>query len=142
MAPSRGGGGGGGGGGGCSGLVGVGRDVPVGLNIANFLGPTNPFGQQPARLDRRRTEEEVMRALVEQCGPMAQVLSARLNHLKVVSALWAGGVRRALEHMLDMDDTAVMVDVLAASQQCLALAIDLDLALDLMPALRRLVDSS
>ena len=37
---------------------------------------------------------------------MGQVLSARLSHIKVVSALWcgAGGPSKAVQHALDMDD--------------------------------------
>lgn len=30
-----------------SGLVPVGRDLPIGLDITSFLGPANPFGQSP-----------------------------------------------------------------------------------------------
>lgn len=34
---------------GTSAMVPVGRDMPIGLDIRCFLGPSNPFGQQPAK---------------------------------------------------------------------------------------------
>jgi hypothetical protein len=67
--------------------------------------------------------------------------NARLSHLKVISSLWATSARRALEHALDMDDLAVLVDVLNASQQRLGLELGTELALDLVPSLSRLLDS-
>ena len=75
--------------------------------------------------------------LTEPCEPMARVLSARLTHLRVVSAMWASSVRRAIQHTLDMDDQAVLVDVLNGAQQRLATELGLELAQDLLPALAR-----
>ena len=73
---------------------------------------------------------------------MSLVLSARLQHLRVIGSLWAtAGPVRALEHALNMDDLAVLVDVLGASTSALHVALTLDLALDLAAALARLLDS-
>ncbi|KAL1525424.1 hypothetical protein AB1Y20_020283 [Prymnesium parvum] len=126
---------------GAGGLVPVGRDLPIGLDITSFLGPANPFGQQPVVTTRPPPDEELMRSLTEPCAAMSRVLSARLAHLRVISALWASSPRRALLHALDMDDQAVLVDVLNAAQPRLAVEMGLELAQDLMPALARLVDS-
>lgn len=75
--------------------------------------------------------------LTEPCDAMSRVLSARLSHLRVVRAMWATSVRRALQYTLDMDDQPVLVDVLNSSQQPLACEMSLELAQDLLPAVGR-----
>ena len=126
------------------GMVPVGRDVPIGLNIERFLGAANPFGQDPFK--KRKGEEvdeaQLIQNLAAPAESMGRVLAARLSHLKVVSAVWASsGPAKALLHALDMDDDAVLVDVLNGSQPKLHAHVTVDLALDLVPAVRRLVDS-
>ena len=44
---------------GASGLVPVGRDVPIGLNIERFLGAANPFGQDPFARPKTLDDAEV-----------------------------------------------------------------------------------
>jgi len=59
-----------------------------------------------------------------------------------VAALWAaGGAARAVEHVLNLDDEAVIVDALSAMGSHLRLGLSLDHGLDLLPTLARLVDS-
>ena len=144
----------------------IGRDTPYGLNVRNFLGPTSPFGavanEEPA--EARLSDAELIGSLVQPANQapcpsppicmrradplpsaftqMSLVLSARLQHLRVIGSLWAtAGPVRALEHALNMDDLAVLVDVLGASTSALHVALTLDLALDLAAALARLLDS-
>lgn len=125
-------------------LVPAGRDVPIGLNIERFLGTANPFGLDPfAKPKHAPDEEEVIRQLLAPSEAMAKVLSARLSHLRIVAKLWGGGggPARALLHALDMDDPAVLVDLLGAAQPRLHTHVTLELATDLAPAIHSLLDS-
>ena len=88
----------------------VGRDVPIGLNIERFLGPANPFGQDPFKRAKAAPldEEQVIAGLVGPSEAMVRVLAARLSHLRVVGSLWSSsGPPKAIQHALDMDDDAV-----------------------------------
>lgn len=78
-----------------------------------------------------------MRQLTQPSDAMSRVMLARLSHLRVVSAMWNHSASRAIQHTLDMDDQAVLVDVLNAAQPRLAQQMSLELAQDLMPALAR-----
>jgi len=129
---------------GTAGLVPAGRDVPIGLHIERFLSTANPFGQDPfAKPKTRPDEAEVLRSLVAPTEAMGAVLGARLAHLRIVASFWAGsgGASRALQHAVDMDDPAVLVDVLNAAQPRLHAHITLELATDLAPSLSSLLDS-
>ena len=129
---------------GIAGLVPAGRDGPIGLEIARFLGSSNPFGQDPfAKPKAKQDEEEVIRALVAPADAMSQVLHARLSHLKVLAALWTGGggPAKALQRALDTDDPAVLVDLLGATHARLHVHVSLDLATDLASAVQQLLDS-
>ena len=56
--------------------------------------------------------------------------------------MWtSSGPARALMHALDMDDSAVLVDVLAASQPKLHTHVGVELAVDLLPAVAQLIES-
>ena len=106
----RGGGGGGGGGGDggggsggppsgsrACGVVPVGRDSPIGLDLRRFLGAPDPFGQMGGGRQPSLTAEQTFAALRAPSGQMQQILSSRLAHLRVVAALWAaGGAARAV----------------------------------------------
>ena len=127
-----------------NGIVPVGRDVPIGLNIERFLGPANPFGQDPFRKKKAAPmdETELISTLVGPSDSMGRVLSARLSHLRVVGALWgSSGPAKAMQHALDMDDDAVLVDVLNGAQPKLERHVAVDLAIDLTPSVHRLVES-
>lgn len=129
---------------GANGIVPVGRDVPIGLNIERFLGPANPFGQDPFKKPKGTTldEAQLISQLVGPSESMARVLAARLSHLKVVGALWgSAGPSKAIQHALDMDDDAVLVDLLNGTQPKLHAHISIDLAIDLTPSVHRLVES-
>ena len=62
-----------------SGVVPVGRDAPIGLDLSRFLSAPDPFGQVDA--DRRRRQpamsaEETFEALRQPCAQMRQVPAA------------------------------------------------------------------
>ena len=132
---------------GLNGIVPVGRDVPIGLNIERFLGPANPFGQDPFKKSAAETEPDEERRIASLVGPsesMGRVLQARLGHLKVLGALWSGpsaGPSKAIQHAIDMDDDAVLVDLLNGAQPKLASHVNIDLAMDLSPSVTRLIES-
>lgn len=86
---------------------------------------------------------QVIRNLVAPAEAMGAVLGARLAHLKVLTALWTGqgGPAKALSRALDMDDPAVLVDMLSAAQPRLHVHVSLELATDLAPAVLQLLDS-
>ena len=135
----------GGGARGSHGLVPVGRDVPIGLNIERFLGPANPFGQDPFKKGKEAAMDDAQRIalLVGPSEAMGRVLAARLSHLRVVGALWTSpsGPTKAIQHALDMDDDAVLVDLLNGAQPKLHTLVGVDLAQDLLPAVERLINS-
>lgn len=43
---------------GTAGLVPAGRDVPIGLDIARFLGSADPFGRDPFAKPKVKPDEE------------------------------------------------------------------------------------
>ena len=91
------------------GVVPVGRDSPIGLDLRRFLSAPDPFGQMGGGRQPSLTAEQTFAALRAPSGQMQQILSSRLAHLRVVAALWAaGGAARAVEHVLNLDDEAVV----------------------------------
>lgn len=129
-----------------AGLVHVGRDKPIGLDVSTFLGPSNPFGEGGRLMQQRQkqelSDEQVIASLTEPASAMKDVMRARLSHLKVVSALWGtAGAQRAVEHALDMNDMPTLVDVLSAAQARLVPSLNLEMAIDIAPSLKGLVDS-
>jgi hypothetical protein len=129
---------------GANGIVPVGRDVPIGLNIERFLGPADPFGGDPFKRPKQTEldEPQLIASIIGPSESMGRVLSARLSHLRVLSALWStSGPTKAIQHCLDMDDDALLVDVLNGSQPKLHTHVSVDDALDLLPAIQRLIDS-
>lgn len=127
------------------GMVPVGRDVPIGLNIERFLGSANPFGQDPFKKSKEAALDDAQRIalLVGPSESMGRVLAARLSHLRVVGALWtsSGGPTKAIQHAVDMDDDAVLVDLLTGTQPKLHVHVGVELAQDLIPAVARLINS-
>ena len=85
-----------------SGVVPVGRDAPIGLDLTRFLSAPDPFGQVGGggRRPPAMSAEQTFEALCEPSNQMRQILASRLSHLRVVAALWAaGGAARAIEHV-------------------------------------------
>ena len=134
-------------GGGPSALVPVGRDSPIGLDLTRFLHAPDPFGQTEAQKRARQpalSDAETFEALRAPSAQMGQILSSRLAHVRVVAALWAaghGGAQKAVEHVLNLGDQAVTVDVLGAIGAGLRHGLNLELGLDLLPTLGALLDS-
>lgn len=132
-------------GGGPSAIVPIGRDSPIGLDLTRFLHAPDPFGQTEAQKRARQptmSDTETFEALRAPSAQMSQILSSRLAHVRVVAALWAaGGAQKAVEHVLNLGDQAVTVDVLGAIGANLRLGLNLELGLDLLPTLGALLDS-
>ena len=134
----------GGGARGSHGIVPAGRDVPIGLNIERFLGPANPFGQDPWKKAKEAPldEEMLIGTLVGPSENMSRVLAARHSHLKVIGALWSScGPQKAIQQALNLDDDAVLIDLLNGTQPKLHAHVSIDLAIDLTPSVERLVNS-
>ena len=74
-------------------------------------------------------------------GPV-KTLTLDLPTAQVVSSVWnSSSPARGLQHAIDMDDSAVLVDVLGAAQPRLHSHLNLELAADLLPPLTSLVES-
>ena len=60
---------------GIAGLVPAGRDVPIGLEIARFLGSSNPFGHDPfAKPKAKQDEEDTSNFMLTQSRPQPSLV--------------------------------------------------------------------
>lgn len=110
--------------------------APLNLSPSAFLAAA-PY--EPVEIDL----EALRVQLLSDHRTMVSILTTRVAQLRVLGALWQqGNVRRLVDTLLKMNEQAVAVDFLAAAEEVLTSSqLTLELAHELLPLLRKLLDS-
>ncbi|XP_006816983.1 katanin p80 WD40 repeat-containing subunit B1-like [Saccoglossus kowalevskii] len=124
------------------------RDKPVGLDMNAFLPKQPQHSVAPSSSVNNAnigppevSESEIISAIEKGHGSMCSVLTSRHKNLDVVRSIWTSGeIRTALESAINMNDLAIIVDLL--NVMCLKTSLwKLDLCVVLLPKIEELVES-
>lgn len=128
------------------------RDKPAGLQLSDFLPAKPPVVNEPSEKDVHNdnnfqpkrpsmTESEAVSTLRKSHGSIAAIMSSRLKNLNTVARYWADGdIKSAVQNAVDMNDQAILVDLL--NVLCLKQSLwNLDVCSLLLPHLKDLISS-
>lgn len=128
------------------------RDKPAGLQLSDFLPARTPMVNDPSQKDvynehdfqpkhPAMSESEAVSTLTKSHGSIAAIMSSRLKNLSTVARYWADGdIKSAVQIAVDMNDQAILVDVL--NVLCLKQTLwNLDVCSLLLPHLKDLISS-
>ncbi|KAL9974462.1 hypothetical protein ACROYT_G011496 [Oculina patagonica] len=126
------------------------RDKPAGLQLSDFLPAKTPMvndlSQQDANGEFRQkspamSEKEAVSTLTKSHESIAAIMTSRLRNLSVVARYWGDGdIKNAVQISVDMNDQAVLVDLL--NVLCLKQTLwNLDVCSLLLPHLKDLISS-
>lgn len=126
------------------------RDKPAGLQLSDFL-PAKPL-LEPSQYDVNNeqnfqpkhpamTESEAVSTLTKSHGSINSIMTSRLKNLSIVARYWGDGdIKTAVQISVDMNDQAVLVDLL--NVLCLKQTLwNLDVCSLLLPHLKDLISS-
>lgn len=129
------------------------RDKPAGLQLSDFLPSRAPAVNDPsqnnANFDQHKfppknpamSEKDAISALSKSHDSIATIMTARLKNLSVVARHWGDGeIKTAVQVSVDMNDQAILVDLL--NVLCLKQTLwNLDVCSLLLPHLKDLISS-
>ncbi|XP_020612639.1 katanin p80 WD40 repeat-containing subunit B1-like [Orbicella faveolata] len=126
------------------------RDKPAGLQLSDFLPARTPMANNPSQQDannefqpktKAMSEREAVSTLTKSHESLAAIMMSRLKNLSVVARYWGDGdIKTAVQVSVDMNDQAVLVDLL--NVLCLKQTLwNLDVCSLLLPHLKDLISS-
>ncbi|CAH3183464.1 unnamed protein product [Porites lobata] len=128
------------------------RDKPAGLQLSDFLPARTPVVDEPSKQDVYNqqnnqpqypsiSESEAVSTLTKSHGSINAIMTSRLKNLSIVARYWGDGdIKTAVQVSVDMNDQAVLVDVL--NVLCLKQTLwNLDVCSLLLPHLKDLISS-
>lgn len=128
------------------------RDKPAGLELSDFLPARTPLVNEPSHREACNdnnltpqhpslTESEAVSTLTKSHGSIAAIMSSRLKNLNTVARYWADGdIKSAVQIAVDMNDQAILVDLLNVLSLKQSLW-NLDVCSLLLPHLKELISS-
>ncbi|XP_013387061.1 katanin p80 WD40 repeat-containing subunit B1 isoform X1 [Lingula anatina] len=118
------------------------REQPVGLAVEDFLPKRGvPVVNEGQSYPSNMSEAEAISTIMKGHDAMVAVMSSRTKNLSIVRALWTGGnMKTALDSAVNMNDQAVIVDLLNVLIFKPALW-NLDVCLGMLPHLKDLINS-
>ncbi|KAJ7383140.1 Katanin p80 WD40 repeat-containing subunit B1 [Desmophyllum pertusum] len=125
------------------------RDKPAGLQLSDFLPARTPMVNEKDANNEQNirpknpamSEKEAVSTLAKSHESIAAIMTSRLKNLSVVARFWGDGdIKNAVQISVDMNDQAVLVDLL--NVLCLKQTLwNLDVCSLVLPHLKDLISS-
>lgn len=115
------------------------KDGPLGLNVNSFLPSTAP-PEGPNEMDQAAIRSKIM----QENSLMCQILSQRLQNLRVLKMFWhKGNIKGAVQALVKMNDLPVAVDFLNGIESALVTGnlLTLETVMIMLPMLKNLLGS-